>query len=137
MRILIADDDPVSLRLIEHAVAGRGQEVRLAREGRGAWDALKQPDGPTLAILDWMMPGLNGPDICARVHALGRSPRPYLILLPSNTDKESLLAGLGSGADDYLTKPFDADELRAWRPRRAARAGAAAGAGAAHRGVGV
>src|SRR5206468_479182 len=78
-----------------------------------AWEVLSRPDAPLLAILDWVMPGLDGPEVCRRVHAESRPWRPYLMLLTANQGKDNVIAGLSSGADDYITKPFDADELHA------------------------
>jgi CheY-like chemotaxis protein len=125
MRALIADDDPVSCRLLEHTLKRWGHEVVALRDGTSAWEALHGPEPPELAILDWVMPGLNGPDLCRKVHELGRATveggrnvphplvRPYLILLTANKGKDNLITGLSSGADDYITKPFDVDELQA------------------------
>ena len=113
MRILIADDDPVLSRLLERTLAARGYEVLLAGDGLSAWELLADADPALLAILDWTMPGLAGPDICRRVQARVCRPRPYLILLTAHHGKEDLIAGLASGADDYITKPFDREELLA------------------------
>jgi DNA-binding response OmpR family regulator len=113
MRILLADHDPVSSRLLEQTLAAHGHEILLARDGLTAWDLLVNADPALLAILDWTMPGLDGPDICQRVQSRECRPRPYLILLTAHRGKEDLIAGLASGADDYITKPFDTDELLA------------------------
>jgi CheY-like chemotaxis protein len=113
MRILIADDSPVSCRLLEGTLRRWGHDVLVARDGLEAWEHLVRADSPLLAVLDWVMPGLNGTDLCRRVHDKGLHPRPYLILLTANRGKENLLAGFASGADDYIVKPFDVDELRA------------------------
>src|SRR5262249_14361979 len=91
----------------------RGHQVVVTRDGQSAWEALSGEAPPLLAILDWMMPGLNGPDVCRKVHAQARRPRPYLMLLTANRGKDHVVAGLTSGADDYITKPFDLDELLA------------------------
>ena len=113
MRILIADDSPVSCRLLEATLRRWGHDVLVAYDGLEAWEHLVRAEGPLLAVLDWVMPGLNGTDLCRRVHERGLQPRPYLILLTANRGKENLLAGFASGADDYVVKPFDVDELRA------------------------
>jgi phosphoserine phosphatase RsbU/P len=113
MRILIADDSPVSCRLLEGTLKRWGHDVLVASDGLQAWEFLLRVDSPLLAVLDWVMPGLNGTDLCRRVHDKDLQPRPYLILLTANRGKENLLAGFASGADDYIVKPFDVDELRA------------------------
>jgi phosphoserine phosphatase RsbU/P len=113
MRILIAEDDQVSRRLLETTLARWGHEVVTACDGRAAWEALQQPDAPRLALLDWMMPELDGAEVCRRVRARADAPPPYLILLTSLAAKESVVAGLEAGADDYIVKPFQRDELRA------------------------
>jgi diguanylate cyclase (GGDEF)-like protein len=111
MRILIAEDDPVSRRLLEAHLGKWGYQVSTARDGDQAWEMLQQPDAPRLAILDWMMPGLSGPDVCRQVRARAQEPYTYILLLTSRNQKQDLIAGMEAGADDYLTKPFDAQEL--------------------------
>jgi CheY-like chemotaxis protein len=113
MKALVADDDPVSAHLLEQTLARWGHEVVAARDGLAALELLCAPEAPALAVLDWVMPGLNGPDVCRHVHAHKGAGRPYLILLTANKGKANLIEGLDSGADDYITKPFDLDELRA------------------------
>src|SRR5262249_50455492 len=111
MKILIADDDPASRRLLEVTLTRRGYDVVVAVDGHVAWDHLQRPDAPRLAILDWMMPGYDGPELCRMLRALPE-PRPaYLMLLTTNARKQDVSAGLQAGADDYLTKPFDREEL--------------------------
>jgi two-component system cell cycle response regulator len=112
-RILIAEDDPVSRRLLEVFLVKWGYHVVAAADGLDALRVLEQEDAPPLAILDWMMPGLEGPQVCQRVRARPERPYIYILLLTARTQKDDLLRGLESGADDYLTKPFDAQELRA------------------------
>lgn len=112
-RILIADDDPLSRRMLEAFLAKSGYRVVTAADGVDALKILSAEDSPSLAILDWMMPGLEGPQVCERVRALPERPYVYILLLTARSDKQDLLNGLQSGADDYLTKPFDAQELRA------------------------
>jgi phosphoserine phosphatase RsbU/P len=113
MRILIADDDP-TLRMMLTAVLEKcGYDVAEAADGAETWAALQQPDSPRLAILDWMMPGLEGADVCRRVRALETSRPPYLILLTARGEKKDVAEGLRAGADDYLAKPFDPLELKA------------------------
>jgi DNA-binding response OmpR family regulator len=113
MRILIADDDRVSLRLLETDLQKWGHEVLGVANGIATWEAIQKEDAPGLAIVDWMMPGLDGVEICRR--ARRRSPaRPlYIILLTARSGSEDLVQALDAGADDYVTKPFDPAELRA------------------------
>jgi two-component system cell cycle response regulator len=116
MRILIADDSIVSRHLLDATLRKWGYEVVVACDGLEAWNALKQEDAPRLAILDWVMPGLTGPEVCKRLreHSKGSSSQAYtyLLLLSSKSQREDLIEGLESGADDYLTKPFDQHELK-------------------------
>ena len=113
MKILIAEDDPISGCLLEEMLVRWGYEVIVTGDGAEAWRALEGAASPPLAILDWMMPGLDGVEVCRRVRAREHCPYTYLILLTAKGDKEDLMAGLGAGADDYLIKPFDHRELRA------------------------
>lgn len=112
-RILIAEDDPVSRRLLQAFLAKWGYEVVSAVDGAEAASLLEKQDAPALAILDWMMPGVEGPEVCKRLRMHTDRPYTYVLLLTARSQKEDLLRGLESGADDYLTKPFDAQELRA------------------------
>lgn len=113
MKILIAEDDPVSRRLLAAMLDKFGYEVVVAADGAEAWTALQRDDAPSLAILDWMMPEIDGVGLCRRVRALSTTTPPYLILLTAKSGKEDVVAGLDAGANDYLTKPFDRAELRA------------------------
>ncbi|HXO19658.1 MAG TPA: diguanylate cyclase [Thermoanaerobaculia bacterium] len=112
MRILVADDDPVSHRRLESAVVRLGHEVVGVADGAEALAALLRPDGPRLAILDWMMPGLDGLEVCRAVRQRA-APYVYVILLTARDRREDMVSGLDAEADDFLTKPFDALELRA------------------------
>jgi phosphoserine phosphatase RsbU/P len=113
MRILVAEDDPVSRLLLETHLKRWGHEPVATTDGNAAWEIMQREDAPALAILDWMMPGLDGVEICRR--ARGRTgARPlYVILLTARTDRQDTIDGLDAGADDYVTKPFDAAELQA------------------------
>lgn len=111
-RILIAEDDPVSRTVLDRTLRGWGHEVVVTKSGSEAWDALLDDDAPRLAILDWMMPGLEGPEVCRRVRALARPIPTYIILLTARGQTDDIVVGLDSGADDYVTKPFDRGELR-------------------------
>jgi two-component system, cell cycle response regulator len=115
MRILIADDSIVSRHLLDATLRKWGYEVVIASDGMEAFNALKAEDAPRIAILDWMMPGLTGPEVCKRVREASHgsdAPYTYMLLLSSKSQREDLIEGLESGADDYLTKPFDQHELK-------------------------
>jgi len=112
VKILIADDSIVSRHLLEATVRSWGYEVIAACDGLEALEVLQQQDAPALAILDWMMPGLTGPEVCARIRQRAREPYTYILLLTSKSLKEDLIEGMESGADDYVTKPFDRHELQ-------------------------
>ncbi len=113
MKILVADDDLTSRLVLTGLLRKWGHEVTAAVNGTEAWDAMREPGAPPLAILDWMMPGLSGVEVCAQVRGLLSDQPPYLILLTSKGEKADVVAGLGAGADDYLAKPFDSGELLA------------------------
>ena len=114
MQILIADDDAVSRRLLEATLQSWGHEVVSCADGHDALARLSEPGGAPMAILDWMMPGLDGPSVCRRLRDAGVPNQPrYLVLLTSLAEREEIVAGLGAGADDYVTKPFHQGELRA------------------------
>ena len=113
MKILIADDEPSALLLMKHALDGvEGFEVTAVRDGAAAWDRL-QSDPPSLAILDWMMPEIDGVELCRKVRSDPRLQNMYLILITGREGNADLLTGLRSGANDYITKPFDPAELEA------------------------
>jgi two-component system, cell cycle response regulator len=111
MRILIADDSNVSRHLLESIVRKWGYEVITTADGTQAWEELRKPDAPRLAVLDWMMPGMTGPEVCRMVREKGSDPYTYILLLTSRTQKEDVIEGMNSGADDYVVKPFDQQEL--------------------------
>ena len=112
MRILIAEDDPVSSCVLATTLTEWGHDVVMANNGLEAWTALQKDDAPRLAILDWMMPGMEGPEVCRRARRNTKTASIYVILLTSLRHKERMVEGLEAGADDYLTKPFDRNELR-------------------------
>ncbi len=112
MKVLAAEDNPIIQSMLANMLTKWGYRPVIACDGNQAWEALQQPDGPQLAILDWMMPGMNGVDICRGVRAAGREPYVYILLLTGRTDSQDLVEGMEAGADDYLTKPFQAHELR-------------------------
>ena len=113
MRILIAEDDATSRLLLKRVLESWGYEVEVTRDGAEAWRCLSDPEGPRLAILDWMMPEMDGIEVCSRVRTLETMQPPYIILLTALDEKDRVVAGLESGADDYLSKPYDAAELHA------------------------
>lgn len=115
MRILIADDSLVSRHLLEATLRKWNYEVIVACDGNEAWNILRGEDPPRIAILDWVMPGLSGPEVCKRVRELAKNGElnyTYMILLTSKTQREDLIEGMEAGSDDYLTKPFDQPELK-------------------------
>ena len=112
-RVLIADDDPSVLLLLTTLLEKWGYEVIAAPDGAQAWAALQADDAPRLAILDWLMPGLDGLEVCRRARGLRPSEPPYLILLTGRGAREDLVAGLEGGADEYLIKPVAPEELQA------------------------
>ena len=111
MRVLVADDDPLARRLLEVTLTRSGYEVLAVADGVEAWDVLHGQDSPTLALLDWMMPGLTGVDVCRKVReATPRCPI-YLIVVTSKGQTEDVVNALRTGADDYITKPFSPKEV--------------------------
>jgi DNA-binding response OmpR family regulator len=112
MRALIADDDRIATTILSRALAKSQFDVSLAHDGESAWTII-QEKAPQLAILDWMMPALDGPGLCRRIREDPKTAGMYLILLTSRDSNADVVAGLDSGADDYLVKPFDPEELRA------------------------
>jgi len=112
MKVLVADDSTISRRLLEAALRKWEYEVVAASDGAEAWELLKQEDAPRMAILDWMMPGLSGPEVCRRVRERPNEHYTYLLLVTSRNHKEDLIEGMEAGADDYITKPFDQNELK-------------------------
>jgi diguanylate cyclase (GGDEF)-like protein len=113
LKILIADDDPVSRRLMERILQKSGYEVVTSENGEQALEVLSTEDGPRLALLDWVMPGLDGLEVCRRVRTRNGQPYVYITLLTSKLSSDDVVAGLEAGADDYLTKPCNPGELRA------------------------
>src|SRR5450830_1920414 len=113
MRVLIAEDDVTSRLLLMRVLENWGYEVTTTKDGAEALQALQAEDAPRLSILDWMMPGMDGVDVCRRIRARDTLQPPYVILLTALGDKESVVTGLQAGADDYVGKPYDPDELHA------------------------
>jgi phosphoserine phosphatase RsbU/P len=114
MRILIAEDDFTSRTVLAGVLKMEGHEVTVTVNGAEAWESLQQPNAPALAILDWMMPEMDGLEVVRRVRGLPKNDRPpYLIMLTTKGEKADIIVGLEAGANDYLAKPFDPGELRA------------------------
>ena len=113
MKILIAEDDTTSRRLLKAALEKWGFNVTAVADGRKAWEAFQDEDPPRIAIMDWMLPGLDGIEVCRRIRTTETSFSIYIILLTSRSEKQDIVNGLGAGANDYIIKPFDQDELQA------------------------
>jgi two-component system, cell cycle response regulator len=111
LRVLIAEDDRVSRAILKLNLEKWGYEVVVCSDGLQAWGELQKPDAPRMAILDWMMPGMDGIQVCRAVRQQSAQPYAYILLLTAKSLKEDLLTGLNAGADDYLTKPMDPQEL--------------------------
>ncbi len=113
MHALVADDDRVTAEILSRTLKRWEFDVAVVSNGAEAWDHLRAATVPTLAILDWMMPEMDGPEVCRRVRAELPLANMYLMLLTAREARGDLVTGLNAGADDYVTKPFDPEELRA------------------------
>ncbi len=113
MKILIAEDNKVSRRILQVTLTDAGHEVIATQNGAAAWAVLEKDDSPNLAILDWIMPEMDGLEICRRVRQQSSATPVYIILLTAKPHKADVVRGLEAGANDYMLKPFDRDELRA------------------------
>ena len=113
MRALIADDDRMTTLILSAALRQQEFDVTVVHDGTAAWECMAGDAPPSLAIIDWMMPGLDGLELCRRVRRHASRSYLYLILLTARSTRGDVITGLDAGADDFLTKPFDADELRA------------------------
>ena len=111
-RVLAAEDNPIFQSMLRNLLKRWGYEPVIARDGKEALRILQSEDAPRLAVLDWMMPGTDGVEVCRQVRAANREPYIYILLLTSRADSQDLVDGMDAGADDYLTKPFKAPELR-------------------------
>jgi signal transduction histidine kinase len=112
MNILIADDDPVSRRLLQSHLAASGYAITAAEDGAAAWRLFEAGDF-SMVLTDWMMPGMDGPELVRRIRGSGRPHYVYIILLTARSEKEDVVAGIDAGADEFLTKPVHREELRA------------------------
>ena len=111
MKILIAEDDLVTSRVLEKRLSKWGYNVVIARDGEEAWEIVKDADSPNMVILDWMMPVLDGLEVCRKIRTLEREPYIYIIFLTTRGQTGDIVEGLDAGADDYIVKPFDSHEL--------------------------
>lgn len=111
MKLLIAEDDAFFRNILKQVLSPE-HELIFAENGDQAWAVLQRPDAPRLAILDWVMPGLTGPQVCRNVRACSRLASTYLILFTARNSAADIVSGMRAGADDYVTKPFDPEELR-------------------------
>jgi two-component system, cell cycle response regulator len=112
-RVLVAEDDAMFRRILQSWLENWGYKVTVAGDGARAWKILQQDFPPQLLILDWVMPGINGLDLCRMVRERNQSPYQYVLLATARDAKQDLVRGLEAGADDYLTKPFERSELQA------------------------
>jgi len=113
LRVLLAEDEPVTKRLLEGHIARFGYDVVSVADGLAAWQVLQSKDAPSLAVLDWGMPGLDGVEICRRLRAAEAGQYTYVLIVTSRAAKADVVAGLDAGADDFVSKPIDPDELHA------------------------
>jgi two-component system cell cycle response regulator len=111
--VLVAEDDPMFRKILKTWLEDWGYRVTLAEDGAAAWNILQQEPLPELLILDWVMPGIDGQELCRRIREKPKTTYPYILLVTAKDDSADLVAGLDAGADDYLTKPLDRSELRA------------------------
>jgi phosphoserine phosphatase RsbU/P len=112
MKILIAEDDPISRRILTRFLARWGHEVVVTANGAEAWQCFQEAEAPSIAVLDWMMPVMDGIEVCRRVRQSELRISPYIIILTAKHGIEQLVTGMEAGADDYLTKPYDIEEFR-------------------------
>ena len=113
MRILVAEDEPVARRVLRTLLGKWGYQVSTCADGQAAWQTLQTADAPELVILDWMMPHMDGLQVCRQLRALPQPQPTYVILLTARGQEDDIVTGLHAGADDYITKPFGREELRA------------------------
>lgn len=113
MKVLLAEDEPVTRRLLQAQMTRFGFEVVPVNDGLEAWTVLQGPDAPSLVVLDWNMPGLDGPDVCRKIRESVRVGYTYMLLVTARNAKSDVVQGLSAGADDFISKPVDPDELHA------------------------
>jgi CheY-like chemotaxis protein len=113
MKVLIAEDDLASRIMLQSVLSKWGYDVTSASDGEEAWNVLQRTDAPQLVVLDWMMPGMDGLALCRKLRAQDRADPLYILLLTSRGEPNDIVRGLEAGADDYVAKPYDNEELRA------------------------
>jgi diguanylate cyclase (GGDEF)-like protein len=113
MKVLIAEDDLTSRRILSAILKKWGYEPVVTEDGDAAWDALQQPESPKLVLLDWNMPGMDGVEVCRRLRQSVCANPPYVVLLTGHGEKNDIVRGLEAGANDYIAKPYDSEELQA------------------------
>jgi len=113
MKALVAEDDLTTRRILEYALGRWGYETIAVEDGAAAWGVLREDEAPQLALLDWMMPELEGVEVCRRIRGLPGGGSMYIILLTSRGEQDDIVKGLDAGANDYIVKPFEPEELRA------------------------
>lgn len=113
MKLLIAEDEYTTRLTVQVVLEQWGYRVDSVEDGKAGWEILQKQDGPQIAILDWEMPGIDGLELCRKVKTLERRTPVYVILLTGRDAQVDILKGFDAGADDYITKPFDENELRA------------------------
>ncbi len=113
LRVVVAEDEASSRHLLQHFLEQWGFECEVASDGNQAWELVQSKDVPTIAVFDWMMPGIEGVELCRRLRRLNRQHYTYVLLLTGKTEKQDVIEGLGAGADDYVSKPFNPKELQA------------------------
>jgi len=111
--VLVAEDDPMFRRILESWLKKWGYRVSITDDGTKAWNLVRQENGPEMLLLDWVMPGIDGLELCRRIRECRTCSYQYILLLTGKGEKRDVITGLEAGADDYLIKPFDQDELRA------------------------
>jgi phosphoserine phosphatase RsbU/P len=113
MKVLVAEDDFTSRSMLQAMVSRWGFEVVAVPDGVQGWAQLQKPDGPRLALLDWMMPGMDGLEVCRRARQVVQPDPPYLIMVTARVSKGDIVTGLEAGANDYIAKPYHSEELKA------------------------
>lgn len=113
MKILIAEDEYTTRLMVQVCLENWGYSIESVEDGKKAWDIINQKNPPQIAVLDWEMPGISGIDLCRKIKSLDRSSPIHVILLTARDSKNDISQGFEAGADDYITKPFNDDELGA------------------------
>ena len=113
MKILIAEDEYTTRLMVQVCLENWGYSIESVEDGKKAWDIINQKNPPQIAVLDWEMPGISGIDLCRKIKRLDRSSPIHVILLTARDSKNDISQGFEAGADDYITKPFNDDELGA------------------------